>query len=968
MKAHKALRTMILIVILTVGFFISAFMSPPIRAQSSTGQTTLYFVEALNLLDDENISEFGFIPLALTAPTKQNDSEYPPSLFIKNTSKPFLKYSLNTDQWLTWFGTSWLFYLFQDSPEFNLSEMFPGLELFFPHPYRIVEGYTYYGNDSVNINGDYIFNLYFNSKVKLEKFRDKVKVDLYSVNFESELPLPKRITNTTVELTPKLGSDIYKQQIILPNVNYILQPGFSLLVSIEIIPTNKTLSNLITRFIDVNRFLERWERRANFLENLSNLNKLQQLGTTLKEIISIFKEGFINITSEDLAAIANTIRSTSFIYDSIKHPSSVSIPAKISEEDIRIYYLHSDGIMDEKPPTTGNQSESKLGTTPRLWTAPTFERNKILKVKNSFIDLYLSHRDLLRIFNLLRGRITITVTLYDNNTTIASSEVQLTRTKIIDILIKPKTPITFSFNGSDIEITYTHNLRLGVSLQNGTKLGLRWVKLFYDSYQYPSALRVKIEETQNIKITNITNMPENNEIIPGGTVEYTFNVTSNYADSIQVEIIEREKLGDWEIIVPEPTTVLANSKTTLTVDIKSENNLKEAYDSSIDFIIVVKGNTGIARVAGFAEISTNAIKYDVKILGYSNTINVSKGENRTFYFIIKNNNTGAIDDVDSYTVTATSKNHWPVIPRENIRNVGIGQSTASNDARVVIHVPKNTTLSSDTITITVASVGDPSISASISVTVHVIPGNFLESIYNLFDSAAQSLGLNEMFGSYGAIVLASILVIIILFILIILTLVLTLKPVHLICTDRIKEIEPTEKAIFELTLKNPSKKSQSYEINASQTKSSPKWILAIDPVTTVVEGKASTTAQIFVTPTEKTESKDWTQVTVHVKKTGEKKTVSITLLAMIKEGKTLLKIHNVSHCPTTFNPGEKVMTSFSVSNIGTITARNAKVFFYLNGKQKTMLKVTIPAGNIADIQMPWIAEKGKNKVRIRVKE
>jgi len=63
-----------------------------------------------------------------------------------------------------------------------------------------------------------------------------------------------------------------------------------------------------------------------------------------------------------------------------------------------------------------------------------------------------------------------------------------------------------------------------------------------------------------------------------------------------------------------------------------------------------------------------------------------------------------------------------------------------------------------------------------------------------------------------------------------------------------------------------------------------------------------------------------------------------------------------------------VITSFSISNIGTITARNTKVFFYLNGKQKTMVKVTIPAGNIADIQMPWIAEKGKNKVRIRIKE
>jgi hypothetical protein len=44
------------------------------------------------------------------------------------------------------------------------------------------------------------------------------------------------------------------------------------------------------------------------------------------------------------------------------------------------------------------------------------------------------------------------------------------------------------------------------------------------------------------------------------------------------------------------------------------------------------------------------------------------------------------------------------------------------------------------------------------------------------------------------------------------------------------------------------------------------------------------------------------------------------------------------------------------------------VFFYLNGKQKNKLTVTIPAGGAADIQIPWIAVKGKNKVRVRLDE
>ena len=95
MKAHKALRALILLGILTVSFLTPSLLSPPISAQSSTGQTTLYFTDALGLLDEENLSEYGFMFLSTTSPTKQNDSLYPPSLFIKNTSKIIPRLNLN---------------------------------------------------------------------------------------------------------------------------------------------------------------------------------------------------------------------------------------------------------------------------------------------------------------------------------------------------------------------------------------------------------------------------------------------------------------------------------------------------------------------------------------------------------------------------------------------------------------------------------------------------------------------------------------------------------------------------------------------------------------------------------------------------------------------------------------------------------------------------------------------------------
>jgi hypothetical protein len=967
MKAHKALPTISLTFILVLGSLLPALLSSPVLAETPVGQTTLYFTDTLN----ENVSEFGTGFLSLNAPTKQNDSKYPPNLFIKNTSKLIPRYNLNTNQWLTWMST-WIFDLLGDIPELNssdFSDLFNGFEILIPNPYRIVEEYSYDGNDSVTINGDIIYNLYFQSDITRQKFRDQVKVELYSLNMNSLLPLPKLIKNNTVELTPGLFSNIYNQQIALPDISYTLTPGDSLLFSIEIIPSNKTLPTLITKYIDLNRFIARWENRANRWENRSNIQKLHDLGTNLKEVISILNESLINITSADFAAILNAMQSSSFIYDSARHPASVSIPAKISEEDIRIYYLHTDQTMDEKRPETGNQSENvKITSTPTLWTSPTFERNKILKMGNTVVDLYLDHRDLFRIINILRGKITITATIYDENISIATSEKKLDRTRILDLLLKPTSPITFTFNGSDTEISYDHSIHLGVSLQNGTKLGMRTVKLLYDSIQFPSALKVEVEETQNIKITDVTSTPANRKIIPGETVDIILNVTSKNADTLHIETIQRETVGDWEIIVPESTTVSANSITTLQVGIKSKNNYKEAYGNSIDLVIITRGNTGIARFGVTAEVSVDAIEYKVEILGYSNSINISKGENRTFYFVIKNNNTGAIDDVDSYTITASSKNNWPLIPRDTIKNLRIGESTNANDARVFIQVPKDTTLDSDIITIVVASDGDPSATATINFTVHVMAGDILESIYSVFDNAAETLGLNEIFGSDGPIILMIIIMVIILFIFIILALVFTIKPVHIICNDRIEEIESTEKAIFDLTLKNPTKKTQTYEIEAQQTASSKKWIITLDPITTIIDGRLTKTVQIVITPTDSTKSKDWTQVTVNVKKVGKKKTESIALLTMMKEGKTLLKLQNIGHWPTTFNPGEKVITSFSLSNNGTVTARNAKVFFYLNGKQKNLVEVTIPAGNIADIQIPWIAEKGKNQLRIRVKE
>ena len=245
-------------------------------------------------------------------------------------------------------------------------------------------------------------------------------------SLESMQFFPKLIANTTVGLTPKFFDNVYKQQITLPDVTYTLKPGDSLLFSIEIIPSNKTLPTLITKYVDVDRVLTRWEKRANWLENRSNLKKLQTFGTTLKDIISIIKEGLINITSDDFAAIINAMRSSSFVYDSVQHPSSVSIPALISVEDIRIYFLGPNREMITTQNDGANSSKTKILTTPTIWTAnQCLERNKILKIQDITAELYFS-----RFLCLLPRKVSVTVTLYDDNTTIASSQKQLTKNEL----------------------------------------------------------------------------------------------------------------------------------------------------------------------------------------------------------------------------------------------------------------------------------------------------------------------------------------------------------------------------------------------------------------------------------------------------------------------------------------------------------------------------------------------------------
>ena len=316
------------------------------------------------------------ILVSQTPPTKQNDSIYPPNLF--DGFKP------NTEEWLIWFTTTWTLYFLEDfADEYDeFSDLFEGFELLFPHPLRIVETYEYNGTETIEIKGEAVFDLYFTSKmISNLGSNDKVNVGLYSLNLNSLLPIPNMIKNETTEITPELLKNINKQTVIINNINHTLEPGESLLFKVELIPGNKTITEWLKKERPILK--EFGNRALDLLIDIANSSgnpTLQIISEFIDEIGILAEE--LNITKEDASEILNSIISSSLVYDSAGHPSSVTLPFKTPEanenKNTKIYYLHTGKKMDERKPTKEDHSSNNLMNS--LLIQLTNESINLLKV------------------------------------------------------------------------------------------------------------------------------------------------------------------------------------------------------------------------------------------------------------------------------------------------------------------------------------------------------------------------------------------------------------------------------------------------------------------------------------------------------------------------------------------------------------------------------------------------------------
>jgi hypothetical protein len=923
--------------------------------------------ELEELLEESFRLNLGYI-IDQNPPSKTNDSEYPPTLnkifnlFFKGDLKSIISNLLKGGNL-----SEETMMEFEELIEDILSSLasFRGF-------------YVYNGDESVSLSGEVTFNLYFSSPITYIVDKDVANVSFYVLGLDQGGVLESKFTKSeNVEIRRQLLSPfenpaIYEIPIMIATD---LDPGDIIMVDIDIAAKEKQSLDYILDFIDdyIDFNISQWalnETLEEFAEilNSTGIELLVNLSEMLLNLSELLEEGG-DFSDLDLTEFLEQMTS-SFIYDSISHPSSLTLPFSISGEDnenIKRYYLHDENKMDEELSAEGASTQKvDLSKSSAKWVGPDLERSKILKEATA--SLYIDHQDLPRILNFLRGKIKVTAKLLDGDTSIATAEKELNKTGILDLLQKPDEPTIFTFSDIGHEVVYGNSLGLEVSISDGTKLGLfRKADLLYDSKECPSSLTVKFEETNHITI-DVDPSDEVVKVALGGNVEFILGITSNSED----EDIDITKYGfsqdeddKWKIeITPESFSISEGGQETVNITITSTDTDLDSYGDILDVTFAATGKTGKATFNAKVEISEDAVEYNIDVTADPQGQEIKHGESGTYLFKIRNNNTGLWPD--SYTIDVSSEHDWDLNISYDEEDLAAGDEVKIN---VTVFVPEDTKgVSSDVLKFTVTSEGSGK-SKTVNITTTVISPSILERLYGFFESAAESLGLDEIFGSYvAAVFLAAILFIIIFFILIILVYFLTRKFVDVVCLERIKEISSDEEAKFEITVQNPYKEKLSYKIYTEENSSSLGWDVSLDTEDIELESKQSKTVILTVKPTSFVKPNDWVEVKVVAKVLEKQKFAKLSTATTIKDAQPELRIYGVFHWPKAFKKGDRVMTSFKLENRGNASASNVSVVLYVNDKKKNKVEdITIPSGGYADIEMPWIAVKGKNEVNIVVK-
>lgn len=947
-------------------------------------------------------------------PADEQESVWPPSLYshidkpldrvnISNINPSFIEFLI---MWAIYNNPQFLIEFAQEEP-FLLS-IIEKIDFELVNPFRINQDFTYQGKEPVELNDNIIFDLYLEAYPKflfpdgniLERggilqrgfFRnDYVKAVLSKTESIFGFPVISReIKNVTTPikranpLNSNIGENIIKQQIVmdLSNDSIVINPGDTLRFSVELIHLNKTIRSWFFErkgiinewrteeaiYNRIFKIFERWNASEGQLRKPigeSVLLALESLESFLDEMNTNISITDI-ITFNDLTNIGHGLRGSSFFFASSSYPSRVILPVDLTVEDenIKTFYLHEGNIMDEVAPQSSDSNIVPLHSTDGFWNTSTIPRNKI--VKEATAAIYIDATN----FRILPNKPILTFSLLSGGEILANESIQIEE-KFFKNRNSANEPFMISFKDINKEIFYGDTISLAVSISNKPSINFGFFysfNLLYDSFDYPSAITVTFDETDNIQF-QINADPENQYIIPGGEITYSLDVSSVYDDDIYLDISD-SKRGQWSYSVVEdiPVSVSAGETKTITIIAKSENDKKAAYGDYLDLTFELSGRTGYEKKTTTVVVDSAAVEYNIGLIGQEGSKDIKKGSSGTFYFIVENKNTGAVDDEDSYSIQATSKNNWEIRYTDSTPRLVIGEKTDARRVFVRVYVPKNTTLTSDVITFTAVSNANPSVSKTMNVTVNVKELSIFEYLYQVFDSVAKRIGIDNMFGGQAVYALVGGGVLVLLLLVSIVIFLLKKKFLKIMCNNRVLEIDPSKEAIFTIILFNTTRKTRMYKIS-SQVKTDPsKWSISSDAETISIPALSKKEVTLFVKADQSVEPEDWAEINTTVEVVGKRKTQDVTTMVMIKQGKTILRIKDVFTWPKVFERGDRMITSCIVENKGTISARNIEVVLLINRKQKNKVQVTIPPEGFADIKLPWIALKGKNDVELKIKE
>ncbi|MEM0493384.1 MAG: hypothetical protein QXS02_05485, partial [Candidatus Thermoplasmatota archaeon] len=290
---------------------------------------------------------------------------------------------------------------------------------------------------------------------------------------------------------------------------------------------------------------------------------------------------------------------------------------------------------------------------------------------------------------------------------------------------------------------------------------------------------------------------------------------------------------------------------------------------------------------------------------------------------------------------------------------------AEKTFKVKIFVPSDTNLKSDQLTFTIISTTNENTKESVNVTVKVISGGLLEEIYNMFLSISSTIGLDNLFGDEAPVILMIIILSLIFLGIIIILLLIKKKQGIVHCPSLIKDIKPEEEAIYSITIKNPTRTTKDYNISVEYNDPSNKWNINLDKEHVEIPGKNADTVNLTVKPSYLTCNDDWIESKVKIKSENKLIKEFSTVTTLHHTDKPNLKIKNVINTPSEFKPKDRVVTSFIIQNNDPTAAKDIKAILYINNKEKNRVtNINIPGYGYAEISIPWIAERGKNDLRI----